>query len=397
MSHTLDFDTVGIDALRAGGGMKWSLFPDKIGAFVAEMDFGTAPAITAALHAAIDAGALGYLPSALAAEMSAATAAWHRDRYGWTVDPAHIHPIADVIKGLEVAIEHYSAPGTAVILPTPSYMPFLTVPLTMGREIIQVPLVEGEHGSTLDLDGIDRAFASGAGMMILCNPYNPVGRVFTRDELTALSLVVERHGGRVFSDEIHAPLVYAGFAHVPYSSVSPATATHTITATSASKAWNLPGLKTAQLIISNPDDAAVWERIGPMASHGASTLGVIANTVAYAEGGAWLDGVIDYLDGNRRFLGEALAAELPGMGYRAPQGTYIGWLDARGLGLDAAPAAFFRDHAGVALTEGSDCGPAGTGFLRFVFATPRPIIARAVEQMGAAYRGRAQQRASLQQ
>ncbi|MFS0734632.1 aminotransferase class I/II-fold pyridoxal phosphate-dependent enzyme [Microbacterium sp. 1P10UB] len=397
MSHTLDFDAVGIDALRAGGGIKWSLFPDKIGAFVAEMDFGTAPEITAALHAAIDAGALGYLPSALAADMSSATAAWHRDRYGWTVDPAHIHPIADVIKGLEVAIEHYSAPGSPVILPTPSYMPFLSVPPTMGREIIQVPLVEGEDGYTLDLDGIDRAFAAGGGLLILCNPYNPVGRVFTRDELTALSLVVERHGGRVFSDEIHAPLVYAGSAHVPYASVSAATAAHTVTATSASKAWNLPGLKTAQLIITDPEDAVVWERIGPMASHGASTLGVIANTVAYAEGGAWLDGVIDYLDGNRRFLGEALAAELPGIRYRAPQGTYIGWLDARGLGLDAAPAAFFRDHAGVALTEGSDCGPAGAGFLRFVFATPRPIIARAVEQMGAAYRERAQQQGSPQQ
>ena len=388
MTIALDFDAVGIDRLRDRGGMKWSAFPDKIGAFVAEMDFGTAPAITRALHAAVDASAFGYLPRAVSEEMSEAAAEWCRDRYGWAIPAADIHPLADVLKGLELAIEHYSRPGSPVILPTPAYMPFLRVPVAMGREIIEVPMSEDGGRYSLDLEGIERAFEAGGGLLVLCNPYNPVGRVFLREELTALSAVVERQGGRVFSDEIHAPLVYAPGTHVPYASISPTAAGHTVTATSASKAWNLPGLKTAQLIVSNEADAEVWETAGQTASHGASNLGVIANTVAYREGGEWLAAVLEYLDGNRRFLGEALAAQLPGIRYRAPEGTYIGWLDARGLGLGEAPAEFFREHAGVAMTEGSATGPAGTGFMRFVFATPRPIIGQAVEQMAAAFLAR---------
>lgn len=388
MSLAAEFDEIGIDRLRAGGGLKWTMFPDAIGAFVAEADFGTAPAVTRALHEAVDAAAFGYLPTALAARMAEATAAWQNDRYGWRVAASDVHPLADVIAGLQVAIEHYSAPGSAVILPTPAYMPFLDVPRTMGRQIVQVPLLRSGGEYALDLDGIDRAFAAGAGLLILCNPYNPVGRVFRRDELAALADVVERHGGRVFSDEIHAPLVYAGSAHVPYASLSPATAAHTVTATSASKAWNLPGLKTAQLILSNDADAAVWERVGGLVSHGASTLGVLANTAAYTEGGPWLDEVVEYLDGNRRFLADALAAVAPEVRYDPPEGTYIAWLDARELELDTNPAEWFREHAGVALTDGAACGPAGAGFVRFVFATPRPVIARAVEQMGDALRRR---------
>jgi cysteine-S-conjugate beta-lyase len=287
-----------------------------------------------------------------------------------------------------VAIEHYSTPGSAVILPTPAYMPFLKVPTTLGRDIIEVPMLLADGAYALDLDGIARAFEAGGNLLILCNPYNPVGRVFRRDELSAVAAVVAEHGGRVFSDEIHAPLVYPGGTHVPYASLSAVTAGHTVTATSASKAWNLPGLKTAQFIVSNEADAAVWEEIGQMASHGASNLGVIANTAAYTHGREWLDAVVAYLDGNRRFLGEALAESLPGIRYRPPEGTYIGWLDARTLGLGDAPARFFLEHAGVAMTEGTDTGAAGAGFMRFVFATPRPIIARAVQQMADAYAAR---------
>jgi cysteine-S-conjugate beta-lyase len=384
MSLAEQFDAIDIVRLRAAGGLKWAMFPDRIGAFVAETDFGTAPAVTRALHEAVDAAAFGYLPTGMSDAMSAATAQWQRERYGWDVPAADIHPVADVIAGLQLAIAHYSTPGSPVILPTPAYMPFLSVPATLGREIIQVPLVDDDGRLALDLDGIDRAFAAGGGLLVLCNPYNPVGRVFERDELLALSAVVERHGGRVFSDEIHAPIVYPGAQHVPYASLSAATAAHTVTATSASKAFNLPGLKTAQFIVSNPADAEVWDRVGSSASHGASTLGVLANTAAYTEGGAWLDEVVAYLDGNRRFLAEALVERIPEVRYRMPEGTYIAWLDARALGLGDAPAEFFAERAGVALTEGTACGPAGAGFVRFVFATPRPIIARAVEQMAAA-------------
>ncbi|GAB3916178.1 hypothetical protein GCM10027613_14060 [Microlunatus endophyticus] len=222
---------------------------------------------------------------------------------------------------------------------------------------------------------------------MLCNPYNPVGRVFGIDELTAISDVVAEHGGRVFSDEIHAPLVYPGAKHVPYASVNEVAASHTVTAISASKAWNLPGLKCAQLIISNDADALAWEDFGQFAGHGTATPGVVANTAAYTSGRPWLDEVVGYLDNNRRLLGELLAEELPMIKYTPPEGTYIGWLDCRDLELGMNPADFFREHAGVALTDGEGCG--APGFVRMIFATPEPILTTAVRQMGAAVRDHA--------
>jgi len=388
MDHAADFDLIDSARLRGVGSLKWTLFPDTIGAFVAEMDFGTAPEVRAALHAAVDLGAFGYLPESLAAGMAEASAGWHRTVYGWDISPEQVHPIADVVAGLQLAIEHFSRPGAPVILPTPAYMPFLSVPLTMDREIIQVPLLDSEDGLRMDLEGLDAAYRAGGHLLILCNPYNPVGRVFTEAELGEIAAVVERHDGRVFSDEIHSPLVYPGGRHVPYASLSPTTAAHTVTATSASKAWNLPGLKCAQLIISNDADAEVWERIGQLASHGASTLGVIANTTAFTEGRPWLESVLGYLDTNRTLLSDLVTEHLPGVRYTPPQGTYIGWLDCRPLGLDVAPADFFREHAGVALTDGADCGEAGVGHVRLVFATPRPILEEALSLMGDALRRR---------
>lgn len=382
--NMLDFDSIGIDHLRGIGGVKWSMFPDSIGAFVAEMDFGTAPSIVQALHSAVDTGLLGYLPASISDAMSEAAAGWQRDSYGWQVRADQVHPIADVIKGLEVAIEHYSTPGSPIILPTPAYMPFFSVPAAMGREIIEVPLALNNGRYEMDLEGLERAYQAGGEMLILCNPYNPVGRVFTRDELITISEVVARNGGRVFSDEIHAPLVYAGGKHVPYASVSSDAAGHTVTATSASKAWNLPGLKCAQIIISNDADAAVWQEIGMMASHGASNLGVIANTAAFTSGRQWLDQVVDYLDGNRRALSDLLSEHIPGIKYEQPEGTYIAWLDCRELGLGDHPADFFREEGRVAMTDGVACGAPGEGFTRFIFATPRPVMERAVLSMAGA-------------
>lgn len=387
MADGLELDAIDIDTLRRIGGVKWSRFPGTIGAFVAEMDFGVAPPIADALHKAVDDALFGYLPEKLATDMSAACADWQRSTYGWDVAPARVHPIADVLKGLEVAIEHYSRPGSPVILPTPAYMPFLTVPKALGREIIEVPLRFEDGRYTFDLGGLDRAFAAGGGLMILCNPYNPVGRVFERAELEAVAEIVDRHGGRVFSDEIHSPLVYAGARHVPYASISAVAAGHTLTATSASKAWNLPGLKCAQLILSNDADAALWEKVGPDATHGASNLGVIANAVAYRAGRSWLAEVLAYNDGNRRELAALLAEHLPQVRYQMPEGTYIAWLDCRGLGLNVSPAAFFRERAGVALTDGATCGGPGDGFVRLIFATPRPILRQAIRQMAAALAG----------
>ena len=379
------WDRLDLGTLRARGGLKWSLHPAAIGAFVAEMDFGVAPPITRALHAAVDEGGFGYLPPGLARELSEAVAAYCADRYGWAVAPADVRPVADVVSALELAIRCFSAPGTPVIVPTPAYMPFLTVPGTLGRDVLQVPMTPGDGGRPgYDLEALDAAFRAGGNLLLLCNPHNPIGRVLEPAELLAVARVVERHGGRVFADEIHAPLVFPGHAHVPYAALSAATAGHALTATSASKAWNLPGLKCAQVILSNDTDREIWARDAARAEHVAANLGVVASVAAYAEGGPWLAEVLGYLDGNRRAMAELVAEHLPRARYRTPEGTYLAWLDLRAAGLPERPAAHLLEHAGVAMTEGAACGDAGRGFARFTLATPRPILREAVRRMATA-------------
>ena len=383
-------DRITADELRRRGSVKWTRGgPDVIGAFVAEMDFGAAPAIIEALLDVISRADFGYLSEHAATEMARACAAWQRDSYGWTVDPARIRPLPDVIKGLEAAIEVFSRPGAPVILPTPAYMPFLTVPPRLGREIIQVPMIPEAGRLVLDLDGIDAAFRQGGHLLILCNPCNPVGRVYTEDELDGVAEVVDRNGGRVFADEIHAPLIYPGGRHIPYAATSERAAAHAVTATAASKGWNLPGLKCAQLILSNDADAATWAGNGFMFEHGASTPGVQASTAAYRGGGGWLADAVGYLDGSRQLLAGLLAEQLPGIRYQPPEGTYLAWLDCRDLFLDrgigASPAEFFLAKARVLVTDGAACGTAGEGHVRLNFATPRPILAEIVRRMAEAW------------
>jgi cystathionine beta-lyase len=378
-------DAITLDSLRARRSLKWTVpGPAGFGAFVAEMDFGAAPAIVEALDRFTADANFGYLAQPLADELGEACAGWQRDRYGWDVAPVDIQPLPDVIKGLEVAITHFSEPGAPIILPTPAYMPFLLLPPYLGRGIIQVPMRNDDGYFTLDLDGIDAAFRQGGDLVVFCNPYNPLGRVFDRAEMAALTEVVDKHGGRVFADEIHGPLVYPGNQHVPYASTSDTAAGHTLTATSASKGWNLPGLKCAELILSNDADRARWEQVGRWASHGASNPGVVANIAAFRNGRAWLDDVVAYLDGNRRLLADLLDKHLPQVRYRPPDGTYLAWLDCRELDLPQSPGEFMTEQAKVVVVDGPDFGDGGPGSLRFNFATPRPILTEMVERMAAA-------------
>src|SRR5947209_7314971 len=371
--------------LRARGSFKWvAPGPGGFGAAVAEMDFGAAPAILDALAGLSADANFGYLPPSLAEELSAACAEFARRRYGWEVDPALIHHVPDVIKALELAITRFSRPGAPVILPTPAYMPFLSVQAFLGREIIQVPMRDDGAGFfTLDLDGISGAFRAGGHLLIFCNPYNPLGRVFTRPEMTELSELVDRHGGRVFADEIHGPLVYPGTRHVPYASTSDTAAAHTLTATSASKGWNLPGLKCAQVILTSEADRQRWEEMGFFAAHGASNPGVVANIAAYRHGEAWLDEIVGYLDESRLQLAGLIGRYLPQVRYRPPDGTYLAWLDCTAMDLPDTPGELING-ADVTVVDGPAFGDGGAGSFRLNFATPQPILAEIVERIATA-------------
>jgi cysteine-S-conjugate beta-lyase len=378
-------DATTATALRARGSFKWTApGPGGFGAAVAEMDFGAAPGILDALAALAAEAGFGYLPPPLAEDLAVACAQFQQRRYGWEVDPALIHPVPDVLKALEIAITHFSRPGSPVILPTPAYMPFLSVPGYLGREIIQVRVRDDAGVARLDLDAIKDAFRAGGHLVIFCNPYNPLGRVFGGAEMTQLTEVVERHQGRVFADEIHGPLVYPGTRHIPYASTSEAAASHTLTATSASKGWNLPGLKCAQVILSNEPDQRRWEDMGFYASHGASNPGVVANIAAYRHGEQWLDEVVGYLDDSRRLLASLLRRHLPQVRYRPPDGTYLAWLDCTAMDLPRSPGELIIERARVTVIDGPACGEGGAGSFRFNFATPQPVLAEMVERIAAA-------------
>lgn len=378
------FETPTVDELRRRGSAKWTAFPDALGAFVAEMDFGMAPPIQEVLHESVRLGRTGYTPTAWTDDLAAATASWCADRYDWAVPVERIRTIPDVMSGLELVLRQFSDPTKPIIVPTPAYMPFLTARDRWGRDVIEVPspVVDGRY--ELDLEGIAQAFEAGADVLVLCNPWNPVGRVLSEKELVAVSEVVAEHGGRVFSDEIHAPIVFGDARHVPYASVNALAANHTITALSASKAFNLPALKCAQLILSNDADTERYDAVGGSMIHGASGFGVQANTVAYTAGGAWLAAVLTYLDESRLRFGELLAARLPQVGYRAQEGSYIAWLDVRALDLGEKPADALRQRAGVALTDGRACGEVGVGFVRLIQATPWPVLEEIVDRLARA-------------
>ncbi len=381
-------DSTTVPMLRARGSYKWTApGPGGFGAAVAEMDFGAAPPILDALAALSADANFGYLSPVLADDLAAACADFVQRRLGWQVDPAMVHHIPDVIKALEIAITHFSRPGSPVILPTPAYMPFLLVPGFLGREIIQVQMHNDAGFFTFDLDAIEDAFRAGGHLLIFCNPYNPLGRVFTRDEMAQLTDVVDRHGGRVFADEIHAPLVYPGTRHIPYASTSGTAAAHALTAVSASKAWNLPGLKCAQVILSNEPDRQRWEEMGMFASHGASNSGVVANIAAFRHGEPWLDEVLGYLDDSRQLLASLLGRHLPKVRYRPPDGTYLAWLDCTAMDLAGPPGALVTDRAHVTVVDGPAFGAGGAGSFRLNFATPQPILTEMVERIAAALDG----------
>lgn len=376
-------DGVTAERLRELGSLKWTKYAGAIGAWVAESDFGVAPGIRTALQDALDRGFFGYLPEHVMGDLQAATAGWYAREYGWEIEPRQVRAVPDVLTVLHLICSDYLPPQSKVILPTPAYMPFVTIPPKHGHELVQVELVRADGGGrwVYDLAALEAAFAAGARLLILCNPHNPVGRVLERDELLAIAELVDKYDALVFSDEIHAPLVFEGHRHVPYASLNEVTAAHTITATSASKAFNLPGLKCAQLIHTSREHARRWTRVGALAENAVNNLGIVANIAAYNDSRGWLADEIAYLDGNRHLLRDMLGERIPEVSVTVPEGTYLSLIDCRPLGLEEAPAAFFTREAGVALTDGALCGSAGDGFVRFNLATPRPIIADAVARM----------------
>jgi cystathionine beta-lyase len=379
------FESITLQTLRERSSEKWRSYPgDVLPAFVAEMDCNVAPSIRAALQRALDDGDLGY---AAPKEMAPAFASFASNVLNWDVDERHVFAIPDVMSGVSQALRLFTQPGDGVVINPPVYPPFFEVVASEGRRIVEVPLAEDEAaGWIIDLDSLEQAFSAGAKAYLLCNPHNPVGRAWSRTELQPIAQLAERYGVAVISDEIHAPLTMPGVPFVPFSHVAPETAA-VVTLISASKGWNIPGLKCGVLIAG----ASIAERMR-VQLHAIPTeiesrighLGVIASIAAFREGAAWLAELRAYLDGNRAELQQLLASHVPGVRYRPQEATYLAWLDCRALQLAGEPSEHFLKHGRVALYRGSKFGSQGSGFVRLNMGTSREILAEVVRRMEAA-------------
>ncbi|HWC20854.1 MAG TPA: aminotransferase class I/II-fold pyridoxal phosphate-dependent enzyme [Flexivirga sp.] len=367
---------VDVEQLRSRGSVKWSVTSGRqLGAFIAESDLPLAPSIQRALADAIGRGLTGYLPTPLARDTAAACATFQHKRFGWDVDPAHIELLPDVLGAFTFTLGHLVEPGTPVVLPTPAYMPFLELPGAVGHELRKLPmdLVDGRF--VIDPRRLATAL-EGGGLLVLINPHNPTGQVATREELLAIADVVERTGATVFADEIHSPLVYSGGQHIPYASLDERTAAHTVTAVSASKGWNLPGLACAQLIMTSAAHRRRWSASPFVVRHGTSPLGAVAATAAYGvDGVAHLDALVDHLQRGRDLFA-ARMAHAPTIGYTPPAATYIHWLDLRDAGVDPGRVA---ERTGVIGTNGTACGTAG--FLRLTLATSHAVVGEVADRL----------------
>ncbi|MCP2169785.1 MalY/PatB family protein [Goodfellowiella coeruleoviolacea] len=373
--------SVDLGRLRERRSVKWTEYPpDVLPVFVAEMDTPLAEPITAALTAAIGRGDTGY---AAAGRLPEAFAGFAGRRYDWHPDPTDIRLVPDVMTGIVEVLRLLTEPGDRVVVNTPAYPPFFYWLDRLGLELVNSPLALTDQGHRLDLDRLERDFASGARVYLLCSPQNPTGLVFDRDELEAVADLADRYGVRVVVDEIHAPLTYPGVRHVPFASLDRPAAARSITLVSASKAWNLAGLKAA-MAVAGPAARADVAAIHPEISEAAGLFGVIASEAALTEGEPWLAELLVQLDANRRLLGELLAQHLPEIRYRLPRATYLAWLDCRDLGFGDDPAATFLERGRVALQPGPRFGPAGHGFARFNFATSAEHVTEAVHRMARA-------------
>jgi cystathionine beta-lyase len=373
--------TCSLETLRRRTSFKWRTYPpDVLPSFVAEMDFDLAEPIREAITAALAAGDCGY---GLKGDLPEAFASFAAGRLGWAADPAMVFAIPDVMTGIAEVVTAVTPPGSGVVINPPVYAPFFFRLGFTGRRVVEAPLRSLGHGRyDLDPDALDAALAADdVSAYLLCSPHNPLGRVWSAEQLRCVADICLRRQVVLLVDEIHAPLALPGARHVPFLSLDHEMTEHTFAFTSASKAWNIPGLKCGLAIAGSRQGAELldsrWEALLP------GNLGVLASAAAFTGGLGWLDAMLGQLDANRRQLASLLAARLPAVRYQPPQASFLAWLDCRGLSLGDDPAAVFTDRGKVAVSPGVDFGSQGAGFVRLNMGTSPELMAEAVRRMAA--------------
>ncbi len=357
--------------LRERGGGKWRRYPhDVVPAFVADIDFKVAPAVQAALERFVEHQDYGYGLQTDLEALYAAFAGWMARRHGWSPDPALTVALADVVQGIVAMQVAYSSPGDGVLVQTPAYPPFLRTVASSGRRLVENPLVDSGGRFEIDFDGLEQAAAE-ARLLLFCSPHNPTGRVFERAVLERVAEVAGRHGVVIVADEIHADLVYPGARHIPMETIAPG---QTVTLTSATKSFNIPGARTAVAHFGSAELKARFDAAIPDHLLGRpSRFGADASVAAWTASEAWLDELLAYLEINRRAV-SAWAGAMPGVRSHSPEATYLAWLDCRELSLEPDPFHFFLESAKVGLSDGADFGSPGAGCVRLNFGTSAEIL-----------------------
>ncbi len=383
---------VALPWLRAKPGLKWqSVGPDGIAAWVADMDFPTPAVVREALAKLVADGDLGY-PQWLhdAVPLREAFAARMARRYRWSPDPAQVREFSDIIQALEAVLYVATAPGDAVAMHLPAYPPFLHALAAMNRRLVPIPMQRSAAGWVFDPERLARDVAtSNARALVLVNPHNPTGRSFTRPELEEIAAVAVAHDLVVIADEVHADLTYPGSAHTPFALISAEAAGRAVTLTSATKAFNLAGIRCAVAHVGSQAVRRAFAAMPPLIFGTASVPGVVATLSAWHDGDRWLSAALSRLGENRSILDKAL--KQLGVGYLPPDATYLAWLDCRDLGLPDDPATFFGDQAKVKLSPGPDFAgfpgrppTIGRGFARLNFATSGAVLTEICDRMAAA-------------
>lgn len=383
-----DFYLVPLEELRTHKSEKWRAFPaDVLPLPVAEMDFPVAQPIRDALKEMVDKSDLGYL--GLIPEMGTAFAGFAERRFGWRPDPTQIRIAADVGVGIVETLRVITNHGDSIMINSPVYPNFYTWANETHLKIVDVPLARGSeeiNGSLwhLDWDGIEKAYRSGLKVHLICNPHNPLGRIYTREELLRLVDLAKKNNVIIISDEIHAPLTFAEQAFTPFMTLGDDARSVGITVTAASKGWNIAGLKCAIIVT---EDAAMHERlnaIAPATHYRASLLGAFATVAAFEEGEPWLDKLMAQLDINRKLVLRLVEEKLPKARTHMPHCSYLAWIDFSAYELGDDPAGYLVENAKVAFVPGVRFGEAFSGYIRFNFATSPEIIEEAINRVAKA-------------
>lgn len=375
-----DFDRV-IER-RGTDSYKWKKYDEEvIPLWIADMDYISAEPIIQALHQRVDHGIFGYTRPT--DELRIVIRERLKRLYQWDIQYEEIIFLPGLVTGLNLSFHVYAAPGEGVLIQPPIYFHFVKDPVMHGRVLNDPPLIQNGDTYEIDFEAFEKSITDRTKVFLLCNPHNPVARVYTVKELEKIAEICLRYNIIICSDEIHCDLLYPGYHHIPIATLSPEVANKTVTLMAPSKTYNLAGLSCGFAIIKNPDLRKIWETASYGLIPNANIMGHVAALAGFRDGQEWLNQLLIYLKGNRDFLSHYIKNRFPNIRMTKMEATYLAWLDCREAGIPGNPSEFFLKNSKVALNDGSEFGRVGEGFVRLNFACPRKTLNEALERMRA--------------